>query len=187
MNLMALNAILKKLAAQQHWCVSDHTLRLFFKDENRNTFNTALSRHVRGGAMVRLSPGLYLNPYIQPPMFALEHLASFLRPFDIFYLSLEAMLHEVGYISQIPNRLTFMTDGSSYTYETPLGIIEFTHTKRPVDSWLNKTRMDKERGFRVATTELAISDLRHVGRALDLLEVPNFEDDDDDTDFPECC
>ena len=183
MNTRALNAILQKLGDQRHWCVSDHGLRLFFNGESRNTFNTALSRHVRAGLMTRLSPGLYLNPYAQKPLYALENLACFLRPFDFFYLSLEAALHESGYMPQIPNRLTFMTDGPSYTYETPIGIIEFTHTRRPVDSWLCQTERDAARGLRVASTELALSDLKHVRRSLDLPKHIN-EEADDEANFP---
>jgi hypothetical protein len=181
MKLNALIAVLKHLGGHGRWAVADHTLRLFFKDEDRNTFNTAISRHVRSGILSRVSPGLYLNPYADRPTYALEHLSSLLRPYDIFYLSLESVLHDSGYISQIPSRLTFMTTGSSYTYNTPIGTIEFIHTRRPVDAWLPQTIRDEDRGLRVATPALALEDLRRVGRSQDLISNPT--EDDDEADF----
>lgn len=44
------------------------------------------------------------------------------------------MVSESGAISLIPlDRLTVMMSGRKGHYETPYGVIEFTHTKRPVD------------------------------------------------------
>lgn len=162
---------LQSLARRHRWCVSDATLRGFFP-ESHNTFYTAISRHARQGTLTRISPGLYLNPYTSPPSSAAESLAGYLRPNDFFYLSLESALHEHGWMSQVPNRLTFMTSGTSRVYSTPLGIIEFTHTQRDAAKWRSRVMFDRTRKLYVALPELAYEDLKHVGRNLDLVEVP---------------
>ncbi|MDO8835030.1 MAG: hypothetical protein Q7V01_05515, partial [Vicinamibacterales bacterium] len=97
-------------------------------------------------------------------------LAAHLRPDDYYYLSLESALHEHGRISQIPNRLTLMTSGRSYTYSTPLGVIEFVHTARPPRAWRSRTELITSRNIHVASPELALADLKRVGRNLDLVE-----------------
>ena len=54
-----------------------------------------------------------------------------MRRGEYSYISLETMLSEYGAISQVPiDRLTVMTTGRKGEYETPFGVIEFTHTKR---------------------------------------------------------
>ena len=163
---------LQVLGRRRRWCVAEATLRGFFPEPD-NTFRTAMSRHVRRGLLQRLSPGLYLNPYAPPPALALEALAGYLRPNDAFYVSLESALHEQGWMSQIPNRLTLMTDGPRYTYTTPLGIIEFTHTARDRAAWRPRVHLNLASKLYVASPELALKDLKHVGRNLDLVEVPD--------------
>ena len=170
MNTQDLHKVFQALARRQRWCVSDTTLRGFFPAESRNTFYTALSRQVRKGALQRIAPGLYLNPFAQPPADAAERLVDHLRPDDFVYLSLESALHEHGRISQVPNRLTFMTTGTSRTWVTPVGTLEFTHTKQNPALWRPRTILDPVRRIRIATPELAIEDLKHVGRNLDLIE-----------------
>lgn len=171
MKASALHHQLQSLGRRQRWCVSDATLRGLFP-EPRNTFYTALSRQVRQGTLTRLTPGLYLNPYVRPPASAAESLAGYLRPDDFAYLSLESALHEHGWMSQVPNRLTFMTTGASYVYTTPVGVIEFTHTQRDVAAWRSRVTFDRDRKLYVASPELALEDLKNVGRNLDLVEVP---------------
>jgi hypothetical protein len=129
-----------------------------------------MTRHVRAKAIARIAPGLYLNPFAPPPAWALERLAAHLRPDDYYYLSLESALHEHGRISQVPNRLTLMASGRSYTYSTPLGVIEFVHTARSPNVWRSRTEFIAARGVHVASPDLALDDLRRVGRNLDLVE-----------------
>lgn len=171
MKSTALHHQLQFLGRRHRWCVSDATLRGLFP-EPRNTFYTALSRHARRGTLQRLTPGLYLNPYVHPPASAAETLAGYLRPDDFAYLSLESALHEHGWMSQVPSRLTFMTTGASYFYTTPVGNIEFTHTQRDVGTWRSRVTFDRDRKLYVASPELALEDLKHVGRNLDLVDVP---------------
>ena len=168
MRIAALNQTLKALARPGHWCLSESTLRAHHP-EPANTFRIAMSRHVREGVLDRVAPGLYLNPYAPPPAWALERLASRLRPNEALYVSLESALHEHGRISQIPSRLTVMTTGRSYLHETPLGAIEFVHTAVAPERWRPRTVFVPERKIHLATAKLAIEDLRKVGRNLDLL------------------
>jgi hypothetical protein len=170
MRTAELHHVPQNLGQRRRWCVPDTMLRAYFPSEPHNTFYTALSRHVRQGTLQRLSPGLYRNPYAPVPPDAAEQLASFLRPDDFAYLSLESALHEHGWISQIPARLTFMTSGRSWTYHTPVGTIEFTHTERDADSWRKRTTFDTNRRFHIASPQLAYEDLKRVGRNLDLVE-----------------
>lgn len=159
---------LRTLGQRGRWCVSEATLRQFVP-ESANTFRTSMTRHVRARAIDRVAPGLYLNPFAPPPAWALERLASHLRPLDAFYLSLESALHEHGRISQVPSRLTLMTSGRSYEYATPLGTIEFVHTAVPAARWRPRTTFMPDRKLHVASAELALEDLRKVGRNMDLV------------------
>ncbi len=161
--------VLQDLARRGRWCVSEPTLRTFLP-ESTNTFRVAMARHVRAGVVSRLAPGLYLNPFATLPAWALERLAAHLRPHDAFYVSLESALHEHGLLSQIPSRLTMMTSGRRHTATTPLGTIEFVHTSRPPAVWRPRTSFRPERGVHLASPELALEDLEHVGRNLDLVE-----------------
>lgn len=136
----------------------------------RNTFYTALSRHVKRGVMKRLSPGIYLNPYAPPPAMAAELLAGYLRPDDYAYLSRESALHEHGWMSRVPNRLTFMTTGPSWTYMTLVGVIEFVHSQRDVATRRGRATFDRDRRIYVASPQLALEDLTRVGRNLDLVD-----------------
>jgi len=171
MRTAQLTRILQQLAQKGRWLVSENTLRLF-AGENINTFRVAMVRHVRAGTVRRLAPGLYVNPYVPQPSWALERCLSHLRPQDAYYVSLESAAHEHGVMSQIPNRLTLMTTGRSHTYELPgLGIAEFVHTQRSPELWRPNTTFIAERGIHVASAELAVEDLRRVGRNLDLIEI----------------
>lgn len=160
---------MRELSRRGRWCVSESTLRTFIP-EPENTFRAAMTRHVRTRIVDRIAPGLYLNPYASVPAWAPERLASHLRPHDSMYVSLESALHEHGYISQVPSRLTLMTSGRSYTYNTPLGVIEFVHTSRATSAWRERSKLVLERGIHVASAELALEDLRHVRRNLGLVE-----------------
>lgn len=169
MKRAALQQTLRDLGRRGRWCISEATLRTFLP-ESANTFRIAMSRHVRERAVDRVAPGLYLNPYAQSPAWALERLATHLRPHDAMYVSLESALHEHGWISQVPSRLTIMTSGRSYTYETPLGTIEFVHTATKPARWRARTSFMADRRIHVASPELALEDLRRLRRNLDLVD-----------------
>ncbi|WP_455233454.1 type IV toxin-antitoxin system AbiEi family antitoxin [Geopseudomonas aromaticivorans] len=158
----------EKLSRKGVWAMHSSSL-MVGTGCGRESLATSLSRACQDGVVERLTSGFYRFPGIKLPLFHLEQLASWLRPNDFFYLSLESVLSDAGWISQVPNRLTFMTTGRSYTYKTSVGIIEFVHTKVPFDEWRTKAPYDPVRRIRVATAEKALEDLTNVGRNLDLV------------------
>jgi len=82
----------------------------------------------------------------------MEHIAKALRRGEYNYVSLESILSEYGLISQIPmDRLTVMTTDRSGIYKTPYGVIELTHTKRPVADLLDSMQKVEGRPLRIAT------------------------------------
>lgn len=159
---------LRELAGQGIWALSGRALGRLV-GERSGSLSVSLVRASRAGHLVRLAGGFYRNSLCALPSNHLELLANWLRPDDWFYLSLESVLHEAGYLLQMPNRLAFMTSGRSYTYHTPLGVIEFTHTRRSFDDWQGQVSVDWRRGVRIASPELAWADLKRVGRNLDLV------------------
>jgi predicted transcriptional regulator of viral defense system len=142
-----------------------------FPQEGEKALEKSLHRMVADGLLVRAAKGLYVNPAASSKdSRVIENIAKVLRAGCFSYVSLESMLSEYGVISQIPiNRITVMTTGSGGVYETPYGIIEFTHTKRrPVDI-IERTMIADRRPLRIAKRETAIRDLKRVGRNVDML------------------
>lgn len=129
-----------------------------------------IRRLVTEGILERPTKGVYvfaMSSHRGPD--TLELIARTLRRGDHSYVSLESALSEYGAISQIPvSRLTVMTTGRKGTYKTPYGVIEFTHTKRPLPDILTSA-LDRDRPLRVASKAAAIRDLRRVGRNTHLL------------------
>ncbi len=71
---------------------------------------------------------------------------------------------------QIPMRLTVMTTGASGEYHTLWGVIEFPHTARGPAEVLRRCRRMGERPILGATRSAAISDLRRVGRNVNMID-----------------
>ncbi len=96
-------------------------------------------------------------------------LASIIRPFDFSYLSLESVLSDAGWISQIAQRYTLMSTGRSSVFYTPYCVLEFTHTSRKVRS--PEIVFDRSRDIHVATPKRAYEDLRFTKRNLTMVEL----------------
>ncbi len=157
---------------------SKHDFSKLFPEDNQKTLEEGLNRLVKAGLLVRACRGIYVNDFAQSKdSYVIEHVAKALRRGEYNYVSLESILSEYGVISQIPlDRLTVMTTGRKGTYQTPYGVIEFTHTKRSVADILNSIKDVAGRPLRVANKQAAIRDLRRVGRNINLLQQ---EDDDE--------
>ncbi len=150
------------------WALDTHRLALLFPDEGEY-LNISLARHARAGLITRLARGVYVNPRARSmPAEPLLAASSFLRPFDFAWLSLESVLSEAGWVSQMAMRYTMMTTGRSGTLNSPYGVIEFTHSS--CARGMEGIYFDSRRGCYVAKPERARSDLRNVGRNLDLVE-----------------
>jgi len=172
MNLRILNRVLQAQDRQGRWLFTAGQLRRLAGDSPK-TFEVAVRRHCERGMLQRVAHGLYANPHARSASsHRLEAVARQLRPMDYSYVSLESRLSELGLISQIPGVLTLMSSGRSRHCETAYGAIEFTHTVRDVPALidLGQVIFDPERGIHVAIAERARSDLKRVGRNLDLLQ-----------------
>jgi predicted transcriptional regulator of viral defense system len=155
-----------------------HDLAKLFPSDKPKTFKEGVNRLVRDGLLKRACRGLYIYPYAHSfDSHTIELIAKTLRRGEYSYVSLESALSEYGAISQIPiDRLTVMTTGRKGTYQTPFGIIEFTHTKRPVRDIIQHIR-DIKRPLRIATPLTAWRDLKRVGRNTHLVNYEVLQDD----------
>jgi len=153
-------------------------LAKLFPRDSAKTFAGGLNRLVRAGLLVRACRGVYVNPNAHSlDSRVIERIARALRPGAYNYVSLESLLSEAGAISQIPlDRLTVMTTGRKGVYDTPYGVIEFTHTKRLVTDVLNGIRQIEGRPLRVATPAIAWRDLKRVGRNLQMVDAEALTD-----------
>lgn len=127
------------------------------------------------GVLTRAARGIYVNPQARSlPSDVRRGLIRFLRPREISYVSLESKLSEAGVISQVTTALTCMTTGSPGTFETPWGMIEFTHTDRDID--IERDVYCRDDGTFEATIARAERDLRRVGRNVDLIDPETLAD-----------
>lgn len=142
------------------------TLAKLFPEDGTKALAESLNRLLKAGLLTRTGRGVYVNPHAQSlDSRTIERIAQALRPGEYNYLSLESMLSEYGVISQVPvDRLTVMTTGRKGLYRTPYGVIEFTHTARPVSDILAHTKQVEGRPLRIAGLEAAWRDLKRVGR-----------------------
>lgn len=147
-------------------------LARMFPGDSPRAFQKGLSRLVSSGILRRVCRGVYINPNAASrDRHLLERIALVLRRGEYNYLSLESMLSELGVISQIPlDRLTVMTTGRKGEYRTPHGVIEFTHTRRPVLDILENTFFSPNRPLRITTAATAWRDLKRVGRNVHLVD-----------------
>lgn len=142
-----------------------------FPEDSRRSREATLKRLVNNGILERPSKGVYLYALSKNKgKDTLELIAKTLRRGEHSYVSLESALSEYGVISQIPvGRLTVVTTGRKGEYRTPYGVIEFTHTKRPLMEVLSSMQ-DRGRPLRIATKLAAVRDLRRVGRNTHLID-----------------
>ena len=105
------------------------------------------------------------------PTTAIYKVIKKLRGDVLNYISLESQLSYTGEISQIVmGRVTVMTKGRSGTFNTPYGVIELTHTKKPIDKIAPNLYFDPDINMYRATTEQAIADLKNCHRNVHMLE-----------------
>lgn len=146
-------------------------LAKLFPEDSHKTLQEGINRLRRHGLLEGVARGLYVYAQSRTPdAYRLERIARAMRRGEYNYVSLESALSEYGAISQIPtDRLTVMTTGRKGTYRTPYGIIEFTHTSRPVSELLERMH-DIGRPLRMATPAAAWADLKRVGRNTHLVD-----------------
>lgn len=171
MTRLQLQAILDQLESQEVWAFSLNMVKFFCQNESEHTIAVSLSRHVKSGIIKQVCRGVYANPRSGCiPDYSTEALAWIIRSGEQFYLSLETVLSESGYLSQMPNRLTFMTTGRSQIFNTPFGILEFIHSKADRKSFLKGCEYDEKRGIWVASVAKAAVDAKKTKRSIDLID-----------------
>lgn len=135
-------------------------------------FTKFLSDCVKKGVIRRVASGVFESVLTPPePSTSLYKIIRKLRGSVLSYISLESQLSFTGEISQlVMNRVTVMTKGRSGTFVTPYGVIEFTHTKKSVDSIAPNLYFDSDIGMYRATTKQAVADLKDCNRNVQMLE-----------------
>lgn len=156
-------------------------LRSALADLSDEAFAVLLSRAVSGGFLERVCRGVYLYPRAGLEAgLVLAHAAARLRAGHLLYLSLESALSEHGLISQVLiDRLTLMTSGRRGIIDCGRwGSIEFTHTTRTAAECQDHLTYDTARRLWIADARFAWSDLKRVGRNLDLVDTSRLEHND---------
>lgn len=135
-------------------------------------FRKFLADCVNKGLLRRVVKGFYESVITPPdPETAIYKIIKKLRSGVLNYVSLESQLSHTGDISQIiMGRVTVVTKGRSGNIETPYGVIEFTHTKKPVEQIAPNLYFDPDIKMYRAHKEQAIADLKHCRRNLHMLE-----------------
>ncbi len=148
-------------------------LRSALPELSSGAFKALLSRASKKKLLKRICRGLYRYPHeCQSTGWELYHAAARLRAHEFNYISLETALSDAGVISQIPVQwITIMSSGRSQTIEcSGLGHIEFIHTKKKPAKLVEHLHYDKQCHFWRADTTLAIRDMTHTQRNLDLID-----------------
>lgn len=137
-----------------------------------SAFIKFLADGVKKGVLRRLVKGLFESTLTPPePESAIYQIIKKLRGSVLNYISLESQLSHTGEISQVVmGRVTVVTKGRSGIFSTPYGVIEFTHTKKPVNSIAPNLYFDSDIKMYRATTEQAIADLKNCNRNVHMLE-----------------
>lgn len=135
-------------------------------------FRKHLADCVKKGLLRRVVKGFYESMITPPePETAIYKIIKKLRSGVLNYISLESQLSHTGDISQIVmGRVTVVTKGRSGCFDTPYGVIEFTHTKRPVHQIAPNLYYDPDIKMYRAFKEQAVADLKHCRRNLHMLE-----------------
>jgi hypothetical protein len=151
------------------WAFTSATFSALLGNPKQNYLKLMMKRLADQGVLMRAARGVYVNPHARSmPSDVRSGLIRFLRPREITYVSLESKLSEAGAISQVTTALTCMTTGSPGHFDTPWGVIEFTHTDRPIA--LGADVHTRDDGVLEATVERSACDLRRVGRNTDLID-----------------
>ncbi|MCW8356426.1 hypothetical protein N5P32_11145 [Marinomonas pontica] len=141
-------------------------------EKHTPAFTKFLTDCVRKGVLRRVAAGIFEST-ITPPdgSTAIYKVVNKLRGDVLNYISLESQLSYTGDISQIVmDRLTVMTKGRSGIFPTPYGVIEFTHTKKTIETIAPNIYFDSDIKMYRAKTTQALIDLKNCNRNLHMLE-----------------
>ncbi|EAK5229415.1 hypothetical protein CA484_03050 [Campylobacter jejuni] len=160
------------------WLFTLNHFAVCFHKESLQNLKISLSRLSKKGYIVHVSKGLYANPRTRcSKLFQEYEVANHLRNKGYSYLSLETLLSQEGLISQIPNRLTFVSLKFSHTYHTPYGIIEYVQKKENPERFFDDCYYDENCQVWVANPKKAIDDIYRFNRSVDLYEEQKMKDE----------
>lgn len=164
MNVTLANDRLRAWDKRGRYVFTKNMLRGIFWEDSDIAFVRGLARLVEAGTLQRACRGVYVYPHARcADGYAIEHVATALRPTEYNYVSLESALSEYGAISQIPmGTLTVVTSGQKGRVKTPYGIIEFTHTDRSCAELVAGLLRQPGRPMRIAKKDIAWRDLLRV-------------------------
>ena len=153
-------------------------LRLWTRDrESLDALRKSLRRHCELGLFKKIYKDIYINALNSPfknDLFVGYRLAVMLRPGEFTWESLESRLSQLAIISQVPNRLTFMTTGKSGLVKTAMGTFEFSHSPR---KRLPKVKYFPDTGILHATAQQAWEDLQFVDRNTWMVDLERLEEE----------
>ncbi|MCE6959568.1 hypothetical protein LAZ40_10925 [Cereibacter sphaeroides] len=149
-------------------------LRSLFPEDSALAFRNAVARLVdeKDAPLKRVMKNVYVYAASRHPWtHVAEEIARTIRRGHHTYVSLESALSEHGVISQIPvKHLTMITTGRPGKFEVgDIGTLEFTHTGRAPREFLTGL-LDVGRPLPLATRDLALEDIRRIGRNLHLIQ-----------------
>ena len=160
------------------YVVTKNDLGVVFQ-EHGETLSSTIKRLTKHGLLQKVANGLYACANARNVENLLYQLALYLRPNEINYLSNESVLCNLSIISQqMLDRITVMTTGRSGVFKTPFGVIEFTHTKRDHLSILKETSKPDGLPIRVANKNIAVRDLKRIGRNVNMIDWDEFNESD---------
>lgn len=170
--LKHLSNTLRVLATPERYLFTLSDLSSVLPNHSRSALLVVLSRAVKSGLLQRVCRGLYLYSDTDPHNgLLLYHAAARLRAGNFNYLSLESVLSDAGVISQIPiGWITLMSSGRNRIVDCGrFGRIEYIHTSRTAAKVATQLLWDGRIRLWRASVDLALKDLKHTHRSLDLV------------------
>lgn len=171
--LRQLSETLRRLASPERYLFTLDDLSSVLPSYNRTALQTLLGRAVKAELLQPVCRGLYLYPLTyQQDGLLLYHAAARLRAGAFNYLSLESVLSDAGLISQMPIAwITLMSSGRNRIVDCGhWGRIEFIHTQRSAALLAAQLTWDNRIHLWRATPKLALHDMKHTHRSLDLID-----------------
>ena len=177
MNIASALKVFHGLDVEGRYVYTSKDLAKLFSDDKHHAFRAGLNRLVDKGILQRAARNVYVFAYSRNISGdTVELIAIFLRRGHYNYISLESALSLYGMISQVPiDRLTVVTTGREGEFNTPYGVIEFTHTKRSIAEIIGNV-VETGQPLRLATKKTALRDLKRVGRNLHLVDIREIDE-----------
>jgi predicted transcriptional regulator of viral defense system len=172
-NIKILQKTLERITPSGHDLFTISDLSQIFPNLSYSALKALVNRAEKSEILKRICRGIYL--YEKSPSsrgMILYKTASKLRSNCFNYLSLESVLSEVGIISQVPmSWLSFMSTGRSSIIKCEnYGTIEFVHTKKKIESFIEDIYYDTNYNIWKANVKLALKDMKYTGRSDDLID-----------------